>query len=74
MVLVPTLFVTVSLGIAVWVWAVGSFLVARWLWNLLPINVKGTAEVALPNGKKVVVNKSDGWTNTGEIKGEVVDH
>jgi hypothetical protein len=32
-VLVPTLFITVSLGIVLWVWAVSSFLVARWVYN-----------------------------------------
>ncbi|KAG0652443.1 hypothetical protein D0Z07_1373 [Hyphodiscus hymeniophilus] len=73
LVLVPTLFITVSLGIAVWIWAVTSFLVARWVYNVVPINVKGKAEMGLPNGKKVVVNKRDGWTDTGEVKGEVVD-
>lgn len=73
LVLVPTLFVTVSLGIAVWIWAVTSFLVARWVYNVVPVNVRGKAEMGLPNGKKVVVNKSDGWMDNGEIKGEVVD-
>ena len=39
----------------------------------MPINVRGKTEVGLPNGKKVVVNKSDGWMDSGEVKGEVVD-
>ncbi|KIN05900.1 hypothetical protein OIDMADRAFT_112846 [Oidiodendron maius Zn] len=69
--LIPTLFVTVSLGIAVWIWAVSSFLVARWIWNILPVNVRGNTEVLLPNGRKAVFTKStDG---IGGVKGEVRD-
>jgi hypothetical protein len=52
---------------------VTSFLFARWVYNVFPVNVRGTAEMGLPNGKKVVVNKSDGWMDNGGIKGEVVD-
>ncbi|TAQ87994.1 hypothetical protein B7494_g3676 [Chlorociboria aeruginascens] len=71
LVLVPTLFVTVSLGIAAWIWVVGSFLVARWVYNVLPVGVRGTAEVGMPNGKKVVVKK--GQEGADGIKGEVVE-
>lgn len=71
LVLVPTLFITVSLGIVVWIWAVTSFLVARWLYNIVPINVKGHAEAQMPNGKKIVVHKTgEGY---GDVKGEVKD-
>jgi len=71
LVLVPTLFITVSLGIAVWIWAVSSFLIARWVYNIVPINVRGKTEVGLPNGKKAVVTKTgDGY---GDVKGEVRD-
>jgi hypothetical protein len=52
-----------------WVWAVSSFLVTRWVYNAVPINVRGKGEFGLPNGKKVVVNKSgEGY---GDIKSEV---
>ena len=44
LILVPTLFITVSLGIVVWIWAVSSFLVARWVYNVVPVNVRGKAE------------------------------
>ncbi len=64
----PTLFVTVSLGIAVWIWAISSFLIARWIYNILPINAKGKAEVGLPNVKKAVFDKS------GDVTGEVRDN
>jgi len=71
LVLVPTLFITVSLGIVVWIWAVSSFLVAKWVYNIVPVRVKGTTELGLPNGKNVVVDKSgDGY---GDFKGEVRD-
>lgn len=36
LVLVPTLFLTSSIGLLVWLWAAGSFLVARKLWSLAP--------------------------------------
>lgn len=69
LVLIPTLFVTVSLGIVVWIWAVSSFVIVRWIYNSIPISVKGNTEVALPSGKKVVVNKSgEGY---GDVKGEI---
>merc|ERR1712093_972733 len=69
LVLVPTLFITVSLAIVVWVWAVSSFLVARWVYNVVPVSVKGRTEVALPNGKVAVVEKTgEGY---GDVKGEV---
>lgn len=69
LVLIPTLFVTISLGIAVWVWLVSSFLIARWVYNMAPINVRDRTEVGLPNGKKTVVTKSgEGY---GDTKGEV---
>ncbi len=46
-----------------------SFLVTRWVYNAVPINVRGKGEFGLPNGKKVVVNKSgEGY---GDIKSEV---
>jgi hypothetical protein len=65
------LFITVSLGIAVWIWAVSSFLIARWVYNVIPINARGKTEVAFPNGTKAVATKTgDGY---GDIKAEVRD-
>lgn len=68
LVLVPTLFITFSLGFFFWVWAVGSFLVAKWVYDMMPISVRGTTEVGLPNGKKFVVAKGEG---KGDFRGEV---
>lgn len=41
----------------------------RWLYNFLPVNVKGKAEVGMPNGKKIVLNKSGG--GYGDVKAEL---
>jgi hypothetical protein len=38
MLLVPALLVSSSIALLVWAWAVGSFLVARWLYNRVPIS------------------------------------
>lgn len=65
LVLIPTLFFTVSLAIGLWAWAVGSFLLAKWLYELIPVSVKGDLEVDMPNGKSLLVNK------TGEGYGDV---
>lgn len=54
---------TVSLGIALWAWAVSSFLVARWVYNAAPVSVRGKTEVGLPNGKKIVVKKHGDGVN-----------
>jgi hypothetical protein len=48
LVLVPTLFITVSLGIVVWIWGVGSFAVARWVYGFVP--ARGGKEVVGVNG------------------------
>ena len=41
------------------------------MYSIVPINVKGNAEIKMPNGKKVMVNKSgEGY---GDVKGEVRD-
>jgi hypothetical protein len=69
LVLVPTLFVTVSLGIAVWLWVVSSFLVTRWAYNMIPLSVRGGMEVEMPNGKTAVINKTgDGF---GDVEAKV---
>jgi membrane protein implicated in regulation of membrane protease activity len=55
-VLVPTLFITVSLGIVLWVWAVSSFLVARWVYNIVPSKSHVST---IPGDGKVVKSESD---------------
>ncbi|CAM1502755.1 Fc.00g075310.m01.CDS01 [Cosmosporella sp. VM-42] len=63
--LVPTLLVTFSIAVLVWGWAVGSFVVARWLYNHAPVGVKGDVEVEA-GGKRVTVYK-EGKNVDGEI-------
>jgi hypothetical protein len=63
--LIPVLFVTISLGIAIWIWAVSSYLLAKWVYGLVPLSVKGGVAVDMPNGKTVLANK------TGEGYGDV---
>ncbi|ESZ93156.1 hypothetical protein SBOR_6435 [Sclerotinia borealis F-4128] len=57
--LVPTLFVTCGLGIIIWVWAVSSWIVARWLYGFVPVT-KGSGEIRLQDGKRMVVKKEEG--------------
>lgn len=44
-------------------------MVARWLYNVLPVSVKGKAEVGIPNGKTIVVDKTGG--GYGDVNAEV---
>ncbi|KAK7994113.1 hypothetical protein PG989_007494 [Apiospora arundinis] len=46
--LVPTLLVTFSIAVLVWVWAVATFLVARRLYRVLPASVRGDVAIRLP--------------------------
>ncbi|CZR46288.1 uncharacterized protein FPRO_11735 [Fusarium proliferatum ET1] len=39
LVLVPALLVTSSIAVLVWGWAIGSFIIARWLYNHSPVGV-----------------------------------
>ncbi|KAE8448185.1 hypothetical protein EG329_009789 [Mollisiaceae sp. DMI_Dod_QoI] len=71
LVLVPTLFITVSLSFVFWVWAISSFLIAKWVYDMIPVSVRGRSEVGMPNGKKFVINKGEG---KGEFEGEVRDN
>ncbi|KAF6836199.1 hypothetical protein CMUS01_05501 [Colletotrichum musicola] len=59
LVLVPTLFFTCSVGILVWVWAAGSFLLAKWLYEMSPVSARGVVEVDAPNGSKYAVVKNE---------------
>lgn len=40
MVLMPTLILTSSIAVLIWGWAIGSFLVARWLYNHVPVTTQ----------------------------------
>ncbi|KAF7561523.1 hypothetical protein G7046_g2629 [Stylonectria norvegica] len=67
MLLVPTLLVTSSIAVLVWGWAVGSFVVARWLYNHSPVGVQGDLQVDAA-GKRVTIVKDSRGVD-GEVKG-----
>ncbi|KAG4253384.1 hypothetical protein FPRO03_07344 [Fusarium proliferatum] len=48
--LVPALLVTSSIAVLVWGWAIGSFIIARWLYNHLPVGVQNNEVVKKENG------------------------
>ncbi|KAI1026093.1 hypothetical protein LB505_004499 [Fusarium chuoi] len=50
LVLVPALLVTSSIAVLVWGWAIGSFIVARWLYNHSPVGVQNNEVVKKENG------------------------
>lgn len=50
LVLVPALLVTSSIAVLVWGWAVGSFVVARWLYSLSSAGVQNGEVVKKENG------------------------
>jgi hypothetical protein len=54
---VPTLFVTVSLALGLWVWGLTTFFVVRWAYGVLPVGVK--SEEVVVNGRKVVFGKTE---------------
>jgi hypothetical protein len=65
LILIPTLFITVSLGILIWIWAISSFMVAKWVYRIVPVNVRGGMQVEMPNEKEMTAKK------TGEGYGDV---
>ena len=58
MLLIPTLLVTSSIAVLVWGWAVGSFLVARWLYRHSPVGVQGDLTIDAA-GRRVDVVKGE---------------
>ncbi|KAH8815573.1 hypothetical protein F5884DRAFT_182918 [Xylogone sp. PMI_703] len=54
LVLIPTLFITVPIGVFLWVSATTSFLAARWLYNVLPFVVREER-----NGKGITIMKEE---------------
>ncbi|KAN0114842.1 hypothetical protein V8E51_004386 [Hyaloscypha variabilis] len=62
--LVPTLFITVSLGIVLWVWAVSSFLIARWVYNFVPSKSHGSTGP----GSGKTIKSEHGLNSTNSVK------
>ncbi|KAF5577226.1 kinase [Fusarium pseudoanthophilum] len=50
LVLVPALLATSSIAVLVWGWAIGSFIIARWLYNHSPVGVQNNEVVKKENG------------------------
>ncbi|PNP84690.1 hypothetical protein FNYG_01784 [Fusarium nygamai] len=50
LVLVPALLVTSSIAVLVWGWAIGSFIIARWLYNHSPVGGQNNEVVKKENG------------------------
>ncbi|KAL9947661.1 hypothetical protein D7B24_003950 [Verticillium nonalfalfae] len=59
LVLVPTLFLTSAVGLLVWIWAAGSFVVARKLWQVAPASVKGGQQGSTNGERTGVVLKEE---------------
>ncbi|PHH63151.1 hypothetical protein CDD81_6202 [Ophiocordyceps australis] len=60
LVLVPVLLVASSVALIVWVWAVASFLLARWLYAHAPVGVSGGLQVDAAGRKFNVVKDERG--------------
>ncbi|PHH68001.1 hypothetical protein CDD82_924 [Ophiocordyceps australis] len=60
LVLVPVLLVASSVALIVWVWAVASFLLARWLYAHAPVGVSGGLELDAAGRKFNVVKDERG--------------
>ncbi|RYP21369.1 hypothetical protein DL765_002270 [Monosporascus sp. GIB2] len=69
--LVPALFFTFSIAVLVWLWAVATFLVGRWVYQKTPLAVRGQVAVKAPVNKEVFVRKPtpDGFRG-GDVKVE----
>ncbi|KAI8624723.1 hypothetical protein F5Y19DRAFT_304246 [Xylariaceae sp. FL1651] len=77
--LVPTLLATSGLAVLVWLWAVATYLVGRWVYNKLPVSLRGDMHLHMPGGKQVIFQKnslqdsSDGFDTIKAEAAEVRD-
>lgn len=69
MILVPALLVTFSIALLVWAWALGSFLVARWIYSRIPASVSADFEVTTA-GKRLSVVKDEKGGVEGSLEPE----
>lgn len=58
--LVPALLVTSCIGVLAWAWAVGSFVVARWIYTRLPVGVQSDTQVKVGSKQLNVVKDQNG--------------
>lgn len=57
LVLVPVLFVTTSVAILVWLWAVATFLIGRRVYQSIAASQQGGVQLQMPSGKQVIFQK-----------------
>lgn len=62
LVLLPVLFITVGLGVCVWIWGVTCWVVGRWALRVLPraTGSTGTTGTVAPSGEKRDINNKGG--------------
>ena len=58
--LVPALLVTSCIGVLVWAWAVGSFVIARWIYTRFPVGFQSDTQVKVGSKKLNVVKDQNG--------------
>lgn len=64
--LVPTLFVTCTVAVLVWIWAVATFLFARRVYHMIPASVRGDLAIRMPGtGQQVIFQKGAAPAPTG---------
>ncbi|KAI1407680.1 hypothetical protein F5Y13DRAFT_124499 [Hypoxylon sp. FL1857] len=73
--LVPTLFITFSIALLLWLWAAATFFAGRWVYGRLPFGIDGNSKVVAngAGGKKVIFEKKDGDGADFGIKTEVAE-
>ncbi|KAI0828758.1 hypothetical protein F5Y06DRAFT_283035 [Hypoxylon sp. FL0890] len=73
--LVPTLFITFSIALLLWLWAAATFFAARWAYERLPFSIDGDSKVVTngTSGKKVIFEKKDGGGADFTIKAEAAE-
>ncbi|OTA52463.1 hypothetical protein K449DRAFT_440749 [Hypoxylon sp. EC38] len=73
--LVPTLFITFSIALLLWLWAAATFFAGRWAYERLPFGMDGESKVVTngTSGKKVIFEKKDGNSADFNIKAEAAE-
>ncbi|TWU78331.1 hypothetical protein ED733_008527 [Metarhizium rileyi] len=64
--LVPALLVTSSVAVLVWIWTVGGFMVARWLYQHASVGGSGKAQVDTDRKQLSAVKDEDGPSGSVE--------
>ncbi|KAI1138419.1 hypothetical protein F5Y05DRAFT_38879 [Hypoxylon sp. FL0543] len=75
LVLVPTLFITSSIALLLWLWAAATFFAGRWAYDRLRSGIDGDSKLVTngTSGKKVIFGKKEGDGAEINIKAEVAE-